>query len=124
MSPQPEYEVLFYREKDRNSPVEEFLEGLPAKVQGKVYKWFQLLEEEGPRLPRPYADVLRDKIRELRLRFGENHYRFLYFFWGKKIVITQGFVKKTDEVPESEIDRAVRRRNDFMQGTEGGGFQS
>jgi len=78
------------------------------------------LEEEGPNLPRPYADVFREKIRELRLKFGSSQYRLLYFFYGKTVILTYGFVKKTDQVPYEEIERAIRMRNDFLIGSEGG----
>ena len=68
-----EYEVLFYEAADRGCPTQEFLDGLAPKVRGKVAKWLELLEQEGPNLPRPYADVIRGKIRELRVSFGGLH---------------------------------------------------
>jgi len=104
-------------------PARDFLWCLPEKVQTKVYKWIQLLEENGPELPRPYADVLRDKIRELRIGFGSNQYRFLYFFQGKMAVLTHGFMKKTNAVPDEEIEKAVKIRNDFLMRTEGGDIE-
>jgi len=110
----PEYEVLFYEKPDKSCPVDDFLDGLLPKVRGKFYKWIEQLELHGPNLPRPYADILRDKIRELRLKFGSNQYRFLYFFLNKKIIMTHGLIKKTDEVPESEIELAIKYMNDFV----------
>lgn len=120
MTPWSYYQVVYYRDARGNCPVKDFLEELPTKVQAKLFKWIQLLEEEGPNLPRPYADVLREKIRELRLKFGSNQYRLLYFFHGKMVVLTHGFLKKTDQVPNEEIERAVRMRNDFLIRSEGG----
>ena len=115
-----DYEVLFFEGPDGECPTEEFLSGLPVKVQAKTSKWLEMLSRQGPNLPRPYADSVRDKIRELRLGFGGMQYRFLYFFHGKKVVVTHGFVKKTDEVPESEIARAQKLRSGFYQRLEGG----
>ncbi len=114
MTPWPTYEVYYYEDPKHRCPAEDFLDSLPVKIRAKAGKWIQLLEEEGPNLPRPYADVLRDKIRELRLKFGSGQYRFLYFFHGKIIVLTHGFIKKTDRVPEEEIERAIRLMNDFL----------
>ncbi|MBU1122881.1 MAG: type II toxin-antitoxin system RelE/ParE family toxin [Candidatus Omnitrophica bacterium] len=71
-------------------------------------------------MPRPYADVVQGKIRELRIRFGSNFYRFLYFFFGKKIIITHGFSKKTDNIPQREIVRAERLMQDFLERYQGG----
>jgi hypothetical protein len=96
------------------SPVDEFLDELPEKLRGKVAKWIELLEEKGPDLPRPYADVLRGKIRELRVSFGHSECRLLYFIHGNRIVITNGFLKKTPRVQPDAIDRAERRRMDWL----------
>ena len=114
------YEVFFYEDKRGKCLVDEFLNILQPKVRGKVEKWIEKLEEYGPNLPRPYADVVRGKIRELRIVFGSNHYRFLYFFLGRKIVITHGFVKKTDKLSEREIERAERIMSDFLDRYKGG----
>jgi len=80
-----------------------------------VAKWLELLEREGPRLPRPYADVVQGKIRELRMTFGGLHYRFLYFFHGRSIIVTHGFVKKSAAIPKNEIIRAQRWMAEYIQ---------
>lgn len=114
------YEVLFYEDRQGNCPVDEFLDSLQPKVRGKAEKWMEKLEEHGPNLPRPYADIVKGKIRELRVEFGSNRCRFLYFFFGKKIVITHGFGKKTAQVPVREIERAERLMQDFLDRYKGG----
>lgn len=114
------YEVMSYEDRKGNCPTDEFLDSLPIKVQAKVEKWIEKLEEEGPNLPRPFADVVRGKIRELRVIFGSNHHRFLYFFFGKKVIITHGFLKKTDKIPPEEIERAERYMEDFLERHQGG----
>lgn len=121
MPAQPQYEVLFYVKENGESPVDVFLDALPVKARAKVEKWLELLEEEGPDLPRPYADALRDKIRELRVRFRAVQYRLLYFFMAKKVVITHGFIKRTDRVPEEEIEKALKAMKDLCRRIERGG---
>lgn len=115
-----QYEVIFYLDKRGRCLTDEFLDGLQVRVRAKVEKWIEKLEEEGPNLPRPFADIVKGKIRELRIVFGSNYYRFLYFFLGKIIVITHGFLKKTDKIPEREIERAERIRHDFLGRYRGG----
>lgn len=39
----------------------------------------------------------------------------LYFFSGKIIVVTHGFLKKSSKVPPEEIERAKRSMNDYMR---------
>lgn len=79
----------------------------------------ELLEDIGPYLPRPYADILEDGIHELRIKvaedYGGNQARILYFFYDRtKIVLTHGFMKTTDEVPTSEIKKAKKYRDDYI----------
>ena len=107
------YEAIFYTDRNDNCPMDEFLDDLQPKIKGKVEKWIQKLEEEGPNLRRPHSDKVRGKIRELRVKFGVN-YRCLYFFLGKQIILTHGFVKKTQEISESEIVRAERLMKDYL----------
>ncbi len=114
------YNVEFYGDEREKCSTVEFLNKLQTKVRAKVVKWIEKLEKEGPNLSRPYADIVRGKIRELRVGFGSNEYRFLYFFFGRKIIITHGFLKKTDKVPEGEIEMAERIMQDFLQRKEGG----
>jgi phage-related protein len=117
-----EYEVVFYETADGECPAEDFLAELSPRVRGKVAKWLELLEQEGPDLPRPYADMIRGKIRELRVSFAGSHHRLLYYFHGKRIIVTHGFVKKTAVVPEGEIARAERCMVDFHQRLGQGGI--
>ena len=109
------YSVIFYKSQRGDSPVDNFLDSLQAKVRAKTIKWLQKLQELGPDLPRPFSDILRNKIRELRVSHGNLEIRLLYFFWHNKIiVVTHGFFKKTQEVPEQEIERAIRMMNGFV----------
>lgn len=95
--------------------MDDFLDEVPEKARAKLMKWIKKLEAEGPNLPRPYADVVRGKIRELRVQFGGIQCRCLYFFDGKRIVMTDGFVKKTDKVPEGEITRAESMMKEYYE---------
>lgn len=108
------YRIEYYTTPEGESLVDEFFEDINETHQGKILKWFGCLGEQGPNLPRPYADILEGKIRELRIAIAHHQYRFLYFFHGKFIVITHGFLKKTDKVPQAEIERAKRYMADWI----------
>lgn len=109
------YEIVFYTNKRGDSPVDDFFDTLPGKARAKVMAFISLLEEKGPFLKRPYADLLRDGIRELRVQFSPNQYRLLYFFFLRnRIVITSGSTKKTRKVPAGEIEKAILRKKDFI----------
>ena len=55
------------------------------------------------------------KIFELRTKVSSDITRILYFFViEQKIILTNGFVKKTQKTPKNEIDLAKRRRNEYL----------
>ena len=62
---------------------------------------------------RPEADLLREKIYELRASLQGVPYRLLYFFHGNTVVVLASGIVKEDRVPPVEIERAVERRNRF-----------
>ena len=53
---------------------------------------------------------------EIRCKVGNNITRIMYFFYYEgKIILTNGFVKKTQKTPKKEIDLAKERRKDFIE---------
>jgi hypothetical protein len=108
------YIVEYYTTERGDCPVQEFIDSMVEKHKAKTEKWIEMLEEYGPDLPRPYADVLDGPIRELRVKFGNLQYRILYAFRGKIVLLTHGFLKKTWAVSQEEIDRAKRYLNDWI----------
>ena len=111
----PGWTVEFYRTGRGDEPAREFVEALGVKARAKVTRWLEILEEKGPALPRPYADVLDEPIRELRIAHGRLEIRLLYFFHGRSIiVVAHGFLKKTRTVPVAEVLKAHRVRLDWL----------
>ncbi|MBQ9982237.1 MAG: type II toxin-antitoxin system RelE/ParE family toxin [Oscillospiraceae bacterium] len=56
-----------------------------------------------------------DGIFELRAKIGSDISRVLYFFViGRKIILTNGFIKKTQKTPKEEIEKAKRYRADYL----------
>lgn len=73
-----------------------------------------LLGELGYTLREPYSKCLGDKIFELRTQQGSNITRILFFFViGNKIVLTNGFTKKSQKTPISEIELAKKYKLDY-----------
>jgi phage-related protein len=64
----------------------------------------------GTNCGRPEADYLRYGIYELRASYQGVHYRVLYFFAGKAVVVLSHGTTKEDRVPNREIDRAIERK--------------
>ena len=104
--------VVFFRDEKDRCPLLEWLDELPAKVQDKCIVKIERLQELGHELRRPEADFLRDGIYELRISFQSVNYRILYFFHQQTAVISHGLTKEK-EVPEREIEVAIRHRELF-----------
>jgi len=110
----PKTDVVIYAETDGSVPLLEWLDEMPAKGQDKGMAKVERLGELGHELRRPEADILRDKIHELRIGFQGINYRVLYFFHGQQAVLSHGCTKE-GRVPDREIDEAVRRRRCFEE---------
>jgi phage-related protein len=116
------YNLVFYTTERGDSPVDDFLDGLDKKSRAKVAAHLSLLEEQGPHLKRPYADVVRGKIRELRIHQSSNQYRILFFFQAcNQIVLAHAFSKKTQQLKEKDIELAERRMEDWIRRLATGG---
>ena len=111
-----EYQVVFYEKDDGTAPAEDFINSLEDKMSAKVYRLLTMISTNGPELREPYSKHLDDGIFELRAKVGSNISRVLYFFViGKKVVLTNGFVKKTSKTPKSEIDKAKGYRKEYYK---------
>lgn len=116
------FDLIFFTTERGDSPIDEFLDGLDKKSRAKVAAYLSLLEEEGPNLKRPYADVIRRKIRELRIHYGSNQYRVLYFFHVRdQIVLVHAFSKKTQQLKEKDIELSEKRMEDWVRRFPAGG---
>ena len=110
------FEVLFYEKENGQCPVEEFLKKLDVKMRAKMVGLLEILEEKGNVLREPYSKHLEDGIFELRCKVGSNITRVLYFFYYQgKIILTNGFVKKVQKTPRTEIQVAKARRVEYIE---------
>ena len=109
------YEVIFYDLEDGTEPAKEFLLSLDVKMRAKMLRTIDLLAVNGVELREPNSKPLDDGIFELRAKVGSDITRVLYFFMvGKRVILTNGFVKKTVKTPPAEIARAKRYRAEYL----------
>jgi len=109
------FDVEYYDKPDGTYPAEKFILEQCLKMRAKLFKLLELLELKGNELREPYSKFLEDGIFEVRAIQGTNITRILYFFViGQKIILTHGFVKKTQKTPPNEIDTAKKYRNEYI----------
>ena len=108
------FEVEYFEKEDGTYPAEEFILSQDVKMRAKLFRLLELLEEKGNTLREPYSKSLDDGIFENSAKQGSNITRVLYFFYiGNKIILTNGFIKKSQKTPPSEIDLAKKYRAEY-----------
>jgi phage-related protein len=87
----------------------------PKKVRIKIRAYVDILKETGE-LREPYAKKLKSKnnLYEIRIKY-RGAWRIFYAYLGQiEIIILSGFHKKTQKTPLKEINRAIKRLNEYL----------
>ena len=96
------FAVEFYTKDNGEQPAKDFILSLDMKMRAKTLGLINILEEKGTQLREPYSKHLQDEIFEIRGKVGTDITRVLYFFYyGKRIILTNGFVKKARQTPKN-----------------------
>ena len=94
---------------------EEFLRKQRQKVREKII-WTFLLIEEVQQVPETYLKHLEgtDGLYEIRIQLASDIFRiFCFFDEGKLVVLANGFQKKTQKTPKSEIEKALKIKREY-----------
>ena len=118
------WEIDVYETADGRNPTKEHLKEvatlLGKKHLAKALQDIDLLAEHGTALKWPKTDSLQDGIHELRTQFAGNISRVLFFYvHQKRIVLLNGFIKKTQKTPSAEMVKARKYRDDWLARKEG-----
>ena len=107
-------QVIFYRDY-----FWDFYKKQSVKVKNKINWTIGLLQ---------YLEIIPDKylkhieetdLYEIRVTFGNNIFRiFCFFDKDRLVIILNGFQKKTQKTPKTEIDRALRLKQDYYENKE------
>ncbi len=91
----------------------EFLATLTEKEIQKV-KYILLLLETEDRLPVKFIKSICDGLYEIRIDYKSNIYRIFFIFDdGQIVVLFNGFQKKTQKTPKSEIEKALKIKSEY-----------
>lgn len=93
----------------------DFLSALGEKEVLKVKYVLSLLETED-RMPVKFIKAIRDGLYELRISYNGNIYRIFFIFdEGQIVVLFNGFQKKTQKTPPSEIAKALQIKEEYYE---------
>ena len=116
-----EYEIELYEKSDGSCPLADFLDELEPKMWAKVSRNIDVLAKHNINLREPLVKPACEGLFELRTQQGNNITRIFYFFFvGKKIIMTNGFVKKTQKTSKKYIEIAIEYKNDYIKRKRGG----
>lgn len=113
------HEIHFYREKNGNMPVADYIKELARKIDKdsriklrKIQDYINALSKYGLQLKEPYIKHLEGEIWEIRpLRD-----RILFVVWHNgSFVLLHHFMKKTQKTPVKEIEKAKRELADLIE---------
>lgn len=97
----------FYEKENGEQPAKEFMLSLDKKLRAKLADTIMILQDNGYELREPYSKHISEGIFELRAKQGSDITRVMYFFYvDRHIILTNGFIKKTQKTPQSEIEKA------------------
>ena len=102
--------IIFYKDY-----FQEFFIKQREKVQDKIIWTFELIEEL-QRIPETYLKHIEntDGLFEIRVQLGSDIFRiFCFFDKGNLVIITNGFRKKTQKTPKSEIEKALKIKQEY-----------
>ena len=94
---------------------EKFFAKQDKKTQEKIV-WTLELIEDLDRIPVKFLKHVEEELYEIRVKQGTNIFRIFSFFdEGKLIVLANGFKKKTNKLPKSEITKAKRIMIEYFE---------
>ena len=113
------YSVRFYKDKDGNEPLKEYIKELGAKTDknsrinfSKIRDYIKILSEYGTRAGEPFVKHLSGDIWELRPLRN----RMLFFGYdGQQFILLSHFIKKTQKTLKREIEKAECLMNDYIE---------
>ena len=81
---------------------------LGERVQEKIHYGLLLLKTQN-RISTKFVKAIREGLFELRTEYAGNIYRVFFIFDdGQIVVLFNGFQKKTQKTPNSEIEKALK----------------
>ena len=100
------YTVEYVELDNGEKPFQEFMLSLPVDERAKIFEtinYFVELKNQNLPIKENLSKHLDDGIFELRTSLSEKIVRTLYFYQkGAKIILTHGFIKKTQRTPRKE----------------------
>jgi len=121
------YDVIFYKDRNGNAPIEEYVRELSRKQNNKdariklkkIFEYIGQLKTYGLSIGKPAIDhITGTELYELRPTTD----RIFFAYWkDNTFILLHHFAKKTQKTPKREIEQAQRNLKDFLERAEENG---
>lgn len=96
--------------------VEDAILAMPPKIQARMLRLLELMEEHGANLGTPHTAPMGEGLFEIRAKAKEGIARGLFCYMkGEHIFILHAFVKKSQKTTKKELDLARTRMKEVNQ---------
>ena len=105
-------QIVFYKEHFLD-----FYKDLDNKVKEKIQYVFELIKQV-ERVPVKFLSPMSscDGLFEIRVEYQSNIYRiFCCFDQGQLVILFNGFQKKTQKTPKTEIEKAMKLKQEYFE---------
>ena len=106
-------EVYFYQTNSGNEPVKEWLKSLPREDMRTIGYYIKTVQFGYP-IGMPLTRVLHGTggLEEVRCNISNGIARIIFYVEDNTMVLLHGFIKKSQETPQKELDVAIKRYKD------------
>lgn len=106
--------VYFYKNNNGKEPVREWLFLLNNNDRQTIGCNIKTIEFDWP-IGMPLCKPLRNGLYEVRSNLEDGKIsRVIFFIKDNKMILLNGFIKKTQQIPVKEIDLAIKRKNRYI----------
>jgi phage-related protein len=105
-------QIVFYKEHFLD-----FYKGLDDNVKNKIQYVFELIKQV-ERVPDKFLAPMTsyNGLFEIRVEYQSNIYRiFCCFDQGQLVILFNGFQKKSQKIPKSEIEKAMKLKQEYFE---------
>ncbi|NDV60060.1 type II toxin-antitoxin system RelE/ParE family toxin [Bacteroides sp. 519] len=96
----------------------DFIDSIKEEEARKVFYVIEMLKTQ-ERVSTKFVKYLCDEIYEIRVMYNGNIFRVFFIFDNDNIVILfNGFQKKTQKTPTSEIEKALKLKEEYYESKE------
>lgn len=103
-------QVVYFTNKNNESPIRLFIDSLPIKQKAKIFRILLYIEKYGLSSILPHIrKIAGTPLWEIRI-LGKDNIRIIYVVPLVNIVLLlNGFIKKSNKTPKGEINIAIDR---------------